>query len=122
MSTLIVGGDRINSSKDYLLSQGFGPVLHWDGRKHSACHRTIPVGTRLLVILVDQVNHGLASKMRRIAGELDLPVVFSRRSIGQLGEAISRFRGSVGVSFALQWARRTRHEHAIYPDSPRARQ
>lgn len=27
MSTLIVGGDRVNAYKDYLLSQGFGPVL-----------------------------------------------------------------------------------------------
>jgi len=102
MSTLIVGGDRVNTYKDYLLSQGFGPVLHWDGRKNSACHRTIPSGTRLLVIMVDQVNHGLATKMRRVADELDLPVVFSRRSIGQLGEAINRFRSSLGAASVLQ--------------------
>ena len=102
MSTLIVGGDRVNTYKDYLLSQGFGPVLHWDGRKNSACHRTIPSGTRLLVIMVDQVNHGLATKMRRVADELDLPVVFSRRSIGQLGEAINRFRNGAGTKSVLQ--------------------
>ena len=102
MSTLIVGGDRINSYRDYLLSQGYGPVLHWDGRKNSACHRTIPSGTRLLVIMVDQVNHGLATKMRRVADELDLPVVFSRRSIAQLGEAISRFRQGSGAAPVLQ--------------------
>ncbi|MBS1230158.1 MAG: putative diverged CheY-domain [Proteobacteria bacterium] len=102
MSTLIVGGDRVNTYKDYLLSQGFGPVLHWDGRKNSACHRTIPSGTRLLVIMVDQVNHGLATKMRRVADELDLPVVFSRRSIGQLGEAINRFRNGAITKSVLQ--------------------
>jgi hypothetical protein len=102
MSTLIVGGDRVNTYKDYLQSQGFGPVLHWDGRKNSACHRTIPSGTRLLVIMVDQVNHGLATKIRRVADELDLPVVFSRRSIGQLGEAISRFRQSTEADLVLQ--------------------
>lgn len=33
MSTLIVGGDRVNTYKDFLLAQGFGPVLHWNGRK-----------------------------------------------------------------------------------------
>jgi len=102
MSTLIVGGDRINTYKDYLLSQGFGPVLHWNGRKNSACHRTIPAGTRLLVIMVDQVNHGLATKMRRVADELDLPVVFSRRSIGQLDEVISRLKGRAGTDLVLQ--------------------
>ena len=97
MSTLIVGGDRVNTYKDFLLTQGFGPVNHWNGRKNSECHRTLPSGTRLVVIMVDQVNHGLATKMRRVADELDLPVIFSRRSIGQLGLAISRFKADAGA-------------------------
>jgi len=46
------------------------------------------------VILVDQINHMLAIKLRRTAGDLDLPVVFSRRSIGQLDQAIARFKHS----------------------------
>lgn len=102
MSTLIVGGDRVNTYKAFLLERGFGPVLHWNGRKNSECHRTIPTGTRLVVILVDQVNHGLANKMRRVADELDLPVVFSRRSIGQLGQAIGRVRNISSASALLQ--------------------
>ncbi|MFT3850229.1 MAG: DUF2325 domain-containing protein [Propionivibrio sp.] len=95
MSTLVVGGDRIHSYKEFLQEQGLGPVMHWNGRRNSECHRTIPSGTRLVVILVDQVNHGLANKMRRAADELDLPVVFSRRSIGQLGQALSRARSAL---------------------------
>ena len=91
MSTLIVGGDRVNTYKEFLLTQGFGPIQHWSGRKNSECHRTIPAGTRLVVIMIDQVNHGLANKMRRAADGLDLPVIFSRRSIAQLGQAINRF-------------------------------
>jgi hypothetical protein len=102
MSTLIVGGDRVNTYKDFLLAQGFGPVLHWNGRNKSVCHRTIPVSTRLVVIMVDQVNHRLAIKMRRDAEELDLPVVFSRRSIGQLDQAIARIRNLVGSTPLLQ--------------------
>jgi hypothetical protein len=90
MSTLFVGGDRINTYREFLQQRGYGPVLHWNGRKNSECHRTVPANTRLVVILVDQVNHMLASKARRVASELDLPVVFSRRSIGQLDQAISR--------------------------------
>ena len=95
MSTLFVGGDRINTYRDVLQQRGYGPVLHWNGRKNSECHRTVPANTRLVVILVDQVNHMLASKARRVASELDLPIVFSRRSIGQLDQAISRLAAPV---------------------------
>ena len=94
MSVLIVGGDRVNTYKEYLQTQGLGPVLHWNGRKNSDCHRSIPASTRLVVILVDQINHMLAIKLRRSADDLDLPVVFSRRSIGQLDQLISRFKQS----------------------------
>ena len=94
MSVLIVGGDRVNTYKEYLQTQGLGPVLHWNGRKNSDCHRSIPASTRLVVILVDQINHMLAIKLRRTADNLDLPVVFSRRSIGQLDQIISRFKQS----------------------------
>ena len=94
MSVLIVGGDRVNTYKEYLQTQGLGPVLHWNGRKNSDCHRSIPASTRLVVILVDQINHMLAIKLRRTADDLDLPVLFSRRSIGQLDQLISRFKQS----------------------------
>jgi len=89
MSALIVGGDRIHTYRDFLASQGFFPVHHWSGRKPSACHRQIPCDTRLIVVLVDQVNHGLARKIRRAAEDRAVPVVFSRRSLGQLGEVLA---------------------------------
>lgn len=89
MSALIIGGDRIHTYRDYLSRRGFTPVLHWNGRKQSECHRQIPVGTRLVVVLVDQVNHGLARKIRREAEDRAVPVVFSRRSLGQLGEVLA---------------------------------
>jgi len=101
MSVLIVGGDRVNTYKEYLQTQGLGPVLHWNGRKNSDCHRSIPASTRLVVILVDQINHMLAIKLRRTADDLDLPVLFSRRSIGQLDQLINRFKQSAD-SFRLQ--------------------
>ena len=101
MSVLIDGGDRVNTYKEYLQTQGLGPVLHWNGRKNSDCHRSIPASTRLVVILVDQINHMLAIKLRRTADDLDLPVLFSRRSIGQLDQLINRFKQSAD-SFRLQ--------------------
>lgn len=89
MSALIVGGDRVAAYKDWLAARGYFPVRHWNGRKQSECHRRIPADTKLVVVLVDQVNHGLAKKARREADDMNVPVVFSRRSVGQLGEALA---------------------------------
>ncbi|MEY4591793.1 MAG: hypothetical protein RIR18_688 [Pseudomonadota bacterium] len=89
MSALIVGGDRISTYRDFLTSRGFANVRHWTGRKNSECHRELPVDTELVVVLVDYVNHGLARKIRRIAGERDVPIVFSKRSIGQLDSQLN---------------------------------
>jgi hypothetical protein len=84
MAALIVGGDRVDSFRDYLVGQGYGPVRHWSGRKPGECHRSIPVDTRVVVVIVDQINHGLARKIRRVAHDLSVPVIFSKRSLGQL--------------------------------------
>lgn len=89
MSALIIGGDRVASYRDWLSDRGYFPVRHWNGRKNSECHRQIPLDTRLVIVLVDQVNHGLVKKMKRTADEMDVPVVFSRRCVSQLGEAIA---------------------------------
>jgi len=89
MSALIIGGDRVAAYREYLLSQGYGTIRHWNGRKNSECHRQIPADTRLIVVLIDQVNHGLARKARRVANEMQVPVVFCRRCLGQLGEALA---------------------------------
>jgi len=89
MSALIVGGDRIGTYRDFLAQQGFAPVRHWNGRKAGECHRSIPLDTRLVVLIVDQLNHGLARKVRRLAGQMAVPVVFSKRSLGQLDAALA---------------------------------
>lgn len=102
MTTLIIGGDRIKPYKEYLTAQGLGPVLHWSGRKKGESHRTIPFATRLVVIMVDQVNHGLSTKTRRIADDMNLPVVFSTRSIDQLRKAVSRFARDETTSPSMQ--------------------
>lgn len=89
MSALIVGGDRVNTYKDWLSARGYEPVRHWSGRNNSECHRQLPVDTKLVVVLVDYVNHGLAKKIRRVADAMQVPVVFSRRSVGQLGQRLA---------------------------------
>ena len=52
-------------------------------------HRPIPVDTRVVVVMVDQVSHGLARKIRRVADQMAVPVVFSKRSVGQLSSALA---------------------------------
>lgn len=89
MAALIIGGDRVASYKDWLVERGYFPVRHWNGRKKSECHRQIPLDTRLVIVLVDQVNHGLVRKMRRAADQMAVPVVFSRRCVSQLGAAVA---------------------------------
>jgi len=93
MAALIVGGDRVGPYKEFLVNRGYGPVRHWSGRNQSECHRQIPLDTRVVVVMVDQVNHGLAKKIRRVADAMAVPIVFSRRSVGQLGDALAGVAG-----------------------------
>ena len=89
MAALIVGGDRVGPYKEVLAQQGFLPVRHWSGRNQSEAHRPIPLDTRVVVVMVDQVSHGLARKIRRVADQMAVPVVFSKRSVGQLSSALA---------------------------------
>lgn len=89
MAALIVGGDRVDSFRDYLVGQSYAPVRHWSGRKPGQCHRSVPGDTRLIVVVVDQINHGLARKIRRVAEDMAVPVVFSKRSLGQVSSGLA---------------------------------
>jgi len=93
MAALIIGGDRVAVYMNYLQRLGYTTIRHWNGRKNSECHRQVPVDTSLVVILIDHVNHGLARKMRRVASERRLPIVFSGTGVGQLGEAMANLHG-----------------------------
>lgn len=87
MGVLIVGGDRGGVVREQLQALGFDGFEHWSGRNNSDCHRQIPRGTKLVVIMVNRVNHGLARKVRRAAGEMDIELVFSR-SVSGLAQAL----------------------------------
>ena len=89
MAVLIVGGDRVAPYESFLQQQGYTPVRHLDGRRGSHCHRHIHDDTRLMVILVDYVNHSLARKMRESAKSRGVPVIHCRRCIGQLQQALT---------------------------------
>lgn len=92
MAALIVGGDHVAVYTKYLQEIGYPTIRHWNGRRNSECRRQIPQDTRLVVILIDQVNHGLARKTRRVANAMRVPIVFSGRSVRQLDEAMASLR------------------------------
>lgn len=87
MAALIVGGDKVSKFQRYLQQSGHQDVRHWRGRNLSECHRRIPADTQLIVVVIDQVNHGLATRVRRMADLRGLPIVFSRRCIAELDQA-----------------------------------
>ncbi len=80
MVALVVGGDNIESLRDELQAQGIGQITHWTGRKHGDKHHVIPRNVKLIVVLVNFVNHSLSSKVKKEAKRLKLPVIYSRNS------------------------------------------
>ena len=86
MTVLIVGGDRISSITKYLAQNGFDDVKHWDARRNGDTHRFIPQNTRLVVILINFLNHGMVKKVKRDAEQLGLPVLFSKNSASELSQ------------------------------------
>lgn len=91
-AALIIGGDHIERYRSFLYERGFVSVTHWDGRRKSECHRRLPQALDLVVIMVDQVSHGLLYKMRRQADDRHLPVIYTQRSVTQLAKALDAMR------------------------------
>lgn len=87
MSALIVGGDKVGQFQRRLQQLGHQDVRHWCGRRGSECRRRIPSGTQVIVMVIDQVNHGLATHVRRMADARSLPIVFSRRCMAEFDQS-----------------------------------
>ena len=90
MSALIVGGDYIKPLKKIINERGLRKIEHWTGRKKGDLKRTVPVDTRLVVLLCDYLCHSLAKKVRSDAERLGLPVIYCRRSVGEFCEKLDR--------------------------------
>ena len=80
MTTLVIGGDRIDSIQRALDEYGLGPVEHWGGRKPADARRAIPARVRLVVVVTDQLNHSMLYNATVRATRLDLPIIYTRRS------------------------------------------
>lgn len=88
MTALIVGGDYIKPIEKIIAGRGVSKIRHWTGRKTGDLRRTVPKDTKIVVLLLDYLNHGLAKKVRGDADRLGLPVIYCRRSLGQFCEKL----------------------------------
>lgn len=88
MSTLVVGGDRIDSIIRELAEFGLDEVEHWGGRKPADARRAIPSRVRLVVMVIDQLNHSMLHNITVRASRLGLPIIYSRRSAHELRDKL----------------------------------
>lgn len=84
MIVLIVGGDQVESLKRQVIAQGYTEVEHWNGRKKGFLKRTFSNHTRLIVMVCDYINHGLAISLRNKASRKGIPLIYCRHSIHEL--------------------------------------
>ncbi|WP_341677356.1 DUF2325 domain-containing protein [Niveibacterium sp. SC-1] len=121
MTVLVVGGDHVESFARVLQAAGFSRMRHWSGRKAGEHHQAIPQDTELVLMVIDQLNHGLVRSVRAAAEARGLPVIYSPRSRSRLVEALQRVHEhSYGLAFK-QRTRRGAEDGAVARQGDRAR-
>lgn len=90
-TALIVGADYIEPLKKTMEEMGNFRVEHWTGRKSGDLRRSIPKNVDLCIVLCDYVSHGLVRKVREDAKSLGLPVLYCRRSLGEVREKLREY-------------------------------
>ena len=94
MTTLVIGGDRIETLRRELASHGLSDVEHWGGRKPADARRPIPARVGLVVVVTDQLNHSMLYNVTLRATRLDLPIVYTRRSGHELRARLGELFGN----------------------------
>lgn len=106
MTTLIIGGDKIDSILRELAEHGLDHVEHWGGRKPADARRAIPARVKLVVMVTDQLNHAMLYNATMRATRLGLPIIYSRRSAHELRSRLAeRFRKKPAETTATSAAR-----------------
>jgi hypothetical protein len=102
MSALIVGGDHIESIRREISLRGMSRVEHWNGRKPGDLRKTLPKGTKLVVVLYDFVSHNMLKKVNSDAAGSGIPVIHCRRSVGLLCSKLDALKIGVHCIGAAQ--------------------
>ncbi|MDC7690544.1 DUF2325 domain-containing protein [Vogesella indigofera] len=79
MRAMIIGGDKVETTRRALQASGYADVLHWSGRKSGDLKREFPARVAHMVIILDYVNHNLAKRMRLIARARQISVAYVGR-------------------------------------------
>lgn len=94
MTTLVIGGDYIETIRRDLATHGLTDVEHWGGRKPADARRPIPARVELVVVVTDQLNHSMLYNATLRATRLDLPIVYTRRSGHELRARLAELFGN----------------------------
>lgn len=89
MTVLIAGGDRIATLERTLHDAGYQHLRHWHGRKAGQRHWRMPADLELVVMVVDQISHSFAARIRRDAAQLGVPIAYTARSPLQLARVLA---------------------------------
>ncbi len=92
MRAVIVGGDRVHRIADTLQNAGYEHLTHFSGRKAGELRQTLPHDTQLIVLLIDQVSHAFAGKVRELADNRGLRIIYSPLAPTQLYIKLQQIR------------------------------
>ena len=85
---LIIGGDRIDTIKDFLNKKtGETSVIHWDGRSVRITDKKIPKDTNHILLITDFINHNTMYHFKKEAKRKNIPLICSKRSINSISES-----------------------------------
>ena len=108
MSVVVIGCDDVSAVRRMAAQHGFDRVHHRDRRGPRDVHRPLPRDARVVLIVVDSVNHNLVHKVKRDARISRIPVIYAGRSLGDVTRTLAAFG-------AREWAARRPVVPAVDP-------
>lgn len=91
MTVLLVGADRLGNMPKELEDHGASEIIHWSGRKER--NKYIPQHVDMVLVVHDYVNHALMESVKGQAKRRRLPVIFAKRGVADLKQALRNCKG-----------------------------
>ena len=101
MTTLVIGGDRIDTIRRELDNYGFHDIEHWGGRKPAESRKNIPERIKLVVMVTDQLSHPMLYSASIGATRMGIPIIYTRRSAHELRSKLAERFGRLAPKPAL---------------------
>ncbi|TVL99347.1 MAG: dihydroorotate dehydrogenase [Candidatus Brocadia sp. WS118] len=92
MSVIIVGGDHLGSIPKELDKIGITEIQHLTGRTGQKMRGKIPEKVDFIILLYDFVNHNLAYKVKKLAINRNIPIIYAKRSWSSIYQKIKDSR------------------------------